>query len=74
MSQPKRHGRPPQTHHKRTSTPSRHDKRQRLGSPNPLRRPTQQAAVPLIGTLAQLAVAMSRALDTRIAFRLPSSW
>lgn len=71
MSQPKRHGRPPQAHHNRKSIPSRHDKRQRLASSNPLRRPTLQASVPLTGTLAQLAAAMSRVLDTRIAFRLP---
>ena len=71
MSQPKRQGRPPQAHHKRTSTPSRHDKRQRLDSPNPHRRPTPQAGVPLGGALAQMAAAMSRVLDTRIAFRLP---
>jgi len=71
MSQPKRHGRPPQPHHKRTSTSSRHDKRQRLATPNPLRRSTRQASVPLTGALAPLAAAMSRVLDTRIAFRLP---
>lgn len=71
MSQPKCPGRMPQAHHNRKSTGSQHDKRQRLASPNPLRRPTLQASVPLTGTLAQLAAAMSRVLDTRIAFRLP---
>lgn len=71
MSKPKRAGRPPQAQHTKKSAPSRHDKRQRLDSPNPERRSTLQAGVPLIGTVALFAAAMSRVLDTRIAFRLP---
>ena len=71
MSKPKRGGRPPQAQHNRKSGPSQHDKRQRLGRSNPLRRSTQQAAVPISGAVAQLAAAMSRMLDPRIAFRLP---
>jgi len=71
MAKRKRSGRPPQPQHSAKSNPSRHDKRQRLATPNPQRRSTNAAAVPLVGGLAVLTTAMSRLLDKRIAFRLP---
>jgi len=71
MANRKRSGRPPQPQHATKSTPSQHDKRSRLAQPNPKRRPTNAAAVPLVGGIAVLVAAMSRLLDKRIAFRLP---
>ncbi len=71
MAKRKRSGKPPQPQHKTKSTHSRHDKQQRLSTPNPLRQSTKSASVPLVGGIAGLVVAMSRLLDKRIAFRLP---
>lgn len=64
-------GRPPQPQHAGKSKPSRHDKRKRLGKHNPNRQYTVGANVPLTGTVANMAAAMSRLLDSRMAFRLP---
>ena len=71
MANRKRSGRPPQPQHANKSTPSQHDKRSRLAQPNPGRRSTNAASVPLVGGIAELVAAMSRLLDKRIAFRLP---
>jgi hypothetical protein len=71
MAQRKRPGKSPQARHGKKSTPSRHDKRARLALPNPRRRRTEAASVPLVGAIASLAGGMSRLLDVRIAFRLP---
>lgn len=71
MAKRKHSGRPPQAQHAAKSKPSRHDKRGRLGRPNPKRRVTEAASVPLVGGIAGLAAAMSQLLDKRIAFRLP---
>ena len=71
MAKNKRQGKPPQPQHSRNSTPSRHDKRQRLQTPNSTRRSTLVASVPLVGGLALLTASMSRLLDARIAFRFP---
>jgi len=71
MANRKRSGRPPQPQHANKSTPSQHDKGSRLAQPNPGRRSTNAAAVPLTGGIAVLVAAMSRLLDKRIAFRLP---
>lgn len=71
MAKRKRSGRPPQARHANKSAPSRHDKRQRLDTPNPNRRSTDAASVPLVAGVAALADSMGRLLDARIAFRLP---
>lgn len=71
MAQRKRSDKSPQARHGKKSTPSRHDKRARLGHPNPQRRRTEGASVPLVGVVASLAAAMGSLLDARIAFRLP---
>lgn len=71
MAQRKRPGRSPQARHGKKSAPSRHDKRARLARPNHCRRRTLAASVPLVGVVAELAGAMGRLLDARIAFRLP---
>lgn len=71
MAKNKRSGRRPQAQHVAKSSPSQHDKRKRLTKRNEDRHRTTEAKVPLTGTVAMLAVAMSRLLDSRIAFRLP---
>jgi hypothetical protein len=71
MAKRKPSRRPPQAQHCGKSKPSQHDKRARLASPNDQRRRTTEASVPLSGGIATLATAMSRLLDSRIAFRLP---
>lgn len=71
MAKNNRSRRSPQARHGKKSSPSRHDKRERLMTPNPDRRSTLSAAVPLVGSFAVLVAAMSRMLDKRIAFRLP---
>ena len=52
------------------STPSRHDRRGHFAKPNPARRKTAGARIPLVGALAEAVIAMARALDRRMAFRL----
>jgi hypothetical protein len=71
MAKRKHSGRPPQAQHASQSKSSQHDKRERLVKPNPKRQSTDSAPVSLIGGMADLATAMSRLLDKRIAFRLP---
>ena len=71
MAQNKQPGKSPQARHGKKSTPSRHDKRERLGRPNPQRQRTEAASVPLVGMIADWAAEMGRLLDVRIAFRLP---
>ena len=71
MAKRKPGGRPPQAQHAKKSKPSRHDKRARLARRNRRRRRTTRAKVPLRGGLAEVAEAMGRMLDARIAFRLP---
>lgn len=71
MAKRKRSGRPPQAQHANSRKSSQHDKRDRLAKPNKDRRRTTGASVPLTGTVAKLATAMSELLDARIAFRLP---
>ena len=71
MAKRKRSGRPPQAQHSKSGKSSQHDKRNRLAQSNENRRRTTGPSVPLTGTVATLAVAMSRLLDARIAFRMP---
>jgi hypothetical protein len=71
MAKRKRSGKTPQARHGKKSSPSRHDKRSRLAQPNPQRRSTQSAMVPLVGSLAAVVTSMSQLLDRRNGFRLP---
>jgi hypothetical protein len=69
MANRKRSSRRPQPKHKKQQK-SQHDKRRRLQRPNPQRKKTTQAKVPLTGAM-QTAVSMLQAvMDRRIAFRL----
>jgi DDE superfamily endonuclease len=70
MAKRKRSSRRPQARHKPKQSTSQFDKRQRLNTANPQRRKTQQAKVPLVGSLATMAASMAGMLDARIAFRL----
>ena len=69
MAKPKRSANPPQAQHKK-SWPSRHDKRRRLLVPNPQRRRTRQARVPLVGAMQTAVATLQAVMDRRIAFRL----
>ncbi len=61
---------PPQANHKSDTQKSQFDKRSRLDQPNPERRKTIAAKVPLVGSLANMVSTMANKLDARIAFRL----
>jgi len=69
MAQRKKQSQRSQAQHK-NSKPSRHDKRKRLDQPNPDRRATTRAKIPLVGALAESVGKMLRVLDGRMAFRL----
>lgn len=69
MAKRKKSSRRPLPRHK-TSTKSRHDKRDRLDRRNPLRRITSRAIVPLMGVLSSLVGSLRAVLDRRMAFRL----
>ena len=69
MAKYKKQAKRPQPRHK-MSKQSWHDKRQRLDRPNPDRRHTTRAKIPLVGELAAAVGAMAGALDRRTAFRL----
>ena len=71
MAKRKRRRDAPQARHRRKSGPSRHDQRARLVRRREDRKPTIRARVPLTGLFAQLADAMLKLLDARLAFRLP---
>lgn len=70
MVKRKRSSKGPQPRHKVTRKASQFDKRSRLDKPNAKRRKTRQARVPLTGKIAARVVAISRMMDSRIAFRL----
>ena len=70
MSKGKKPSKRPQAQHKAKNRSSQHDKRKRLGTPNPGRRKTVMARVPLIGMMAGLVISMTGMLDSRMAFRL----
>ena len=61
-------GRPQPKHKKQRK--SQHDKRKRLGRPNPHRRKTTEAKVPLTGAMQKAVSVLQAAMDRRIAFRL----
>jgi hypothetical protein len=69
MAKRKRSAKSPQPQHKKSS-PSRHDKRERLREPNPDRERTAQAKVPLVGAMQMAVAALQAVMDRRIAFRL----
>ena len=70
MAKRKKQSKRPQAQHKPTSRSSQHDKRKRLDTPNPQRKKTVKAKVPLTGSLAVLVTSMAGMLDARMAFRL----
>jgi Transposase DDE domain len=59
----------PQPQHKK-QTKSRHDKRKRLQCPNPTRKKTTHAKVPLAGAMQKAVSVLQTVMDRRIAFRL----
>ena len=69
MAQRKKTEKRPQARHQK-SNPSRHDRRRHLERPNPERRATTRARIPLVGPLAEAVGALAKVLDRRIAFRL----
>ena len=69
MAKRKRSSKRSQPRHKSSSS-SQFDKRKRLDVPNPNRKKTVRARVPLVGALASMIGSMAGALDCRIAFRL----
>jgi len=70
MAKRKKQSKRPQAKHKSKSPASRHDKRKRLDTPNPQRKKTAKAKVPLTGAMATLVKSMAGMLDPRMAFRL----
>lgn len=69
MAKCKRCKKRPQPKHKKQEK-SRHDKRQRLARPNPERRKTTNAKVPLAGAMRAAVSGLQAVMDRRIAFRL----
>lgn len=69
MAKHTRSSRRPQPKHKKPKM-SQHDKRKRLERPNPNRRKTTKATVPLTGAMQESVSVLQAALDRRIAFRL----
>ncbi len=59
----------PQPKHKKQKK-SQHDKRKRLQQPNPERKKTTKAKVPLTGAMRTAVSALQAVMDRRIAFRL----
>ena len=70
MAKGKKSSKRPQAKHKPQSRSSQHDKRKRLDTPNPQRKKTVKAKVPLTGKMAVLVTSMTGMLDARMAFRL----
>jgi len=70
MAKRKKQSKRPQAKHKSKSPASRHDKRKRLDTPNPQRKKTAKAKVPLTGSMATFVKSMAGMLDPRMAFRL----
>ncbi|MCH8839353.1 MAG: transposase [Planctomycetes bacterium] len=59
-----------QAQHQRKHKKSQHDKRERLQCPNPDRKKTTEARIPLTGAMQTAVSAMQAVMDRRIAFRL----
>lgn len=69
MAHSKRSAKRPQPKFKNTKK-SRHDKRKRLRRPNPNRKKTNNAKVPLTGAMLNAVSRLQTVMDRRIAFRL----
>jgi len=69
MAKDKRSAKRPQPEHKKQKR-SQHDKRKRLEHPNPDRKKTTTARVPLVGDLQAAVGVLQAVMDRRIAFRL----
>jgi len=69
MAKDKRSRKRPQPKHKKQKK-SQHDKRKRLGRPNPNRKKTNNAKVPLTGAMQTAVSVLQAVMDRRIAFRL----
>jgi hypothetical protein len=69
MAKYKRSSRRPQPKHKKQKQ-SQHDKRKRLERPNPKRKKTTHARVPLAGAMQTAVSVLQAVMDCRIAFRL----
>jgi len=64
MAKRKKQSKRPQAQHKPKSRSSQHDKRKRLDTPNPQRKKTAKAKVPLTGKMADLMTSKARACIT----------
>jgi hypothetical protein len=69
MAKRKRFKKRPQPKHKKQKK-SQHDKRKRLDRPNPKRKKTSNARVPLTGAMQTAVSVLQAVMDRRIAFRL----
>jgi hypothetical protein len=69
MAKYKSSSRRPQPKHKK-QTKSQHDKCKRLQSPNPKRKRTTKAKLPLTGAMQRAVSVLQAVMDRRIAFRL----
>ena len=69
MAKRKKSSRRPQPKHKKQKK-SQHDKRTRLQTPNPDRKRTTKAKVPLTGAMQTAVSVLQAVMDRRIAFRL----
>ena len=69
MAKRKRSSKRPQPKHKKQKK-SQHDKRKRLQRPNPQRKKTTNAKVPLTGTMQTAVAVLQAVMDRRVAFRL----
>jgi hypothetical protein len=69
MAKDKQSRKRPQPKHKKQKK-SQHDKRKRLQRPNPERKKTNNAKVPLTGTMQTAVSVLQAVMDRRIAFRL----
>lgn len=69
MAKRKSSSKRPQPKHKKQKK-SQHDKRKRLQCPNPQRKKTTSAKVPLTGTMQTAVAVLQAVMDCRVAFRL----
>ncbi len=69
MDKRKRSSKRRQPQHKKQKK-SQHDKRKRLGRPNPKRKKTASAKVPLTGAMQTVVSMLQAVMDRRVAFRL----